>query len=125
PSYEHIICSSNFGNDFPAQILKIEAAQYWAPLMYSNNRYYRDFLRKYFPSKYGNSLSLDYLNSIDIFGPIGNFLLKLNPNIEKKILYFKKKFFKERNNTYYIGVHIRKNLYENLFVNMPVELFWK
>jgi hypothetical protein len=100
-----MMCEKDFfkGFFFNSDV-EIEAAQYFSPLLYSDNVYYKGFISEFYS-----------------FSNFYNFLFNLKPFILKKIEDFKKENFK---GYFIIGIHIRKNINENLFKDTPVNKYW-
>ena len=85
--------------------IEIEAAQYFLPL-YFENKFYKKELKILFKNQF--------------FNLIQKYILK--PKEEEKIKKIKNEIFKK--NYFILGVHIRKNLRENLFYQTPLNIFW-
>lgn len=129
PAYKSLVCSRDYEREFrDKRVILIEAAQYFAPLMYAENQHYRSLFINMFGHRKSwlwKTFLEDPMSSVEFFGPVANWLLKLHPKIQERLDEQKEKLFKRDKKTFILGVHIRKNIRELLFYNTPVEIFWK
>jgi hypothetical protein len=111
-----------------AKVQEVEGAQYYAALIFGDNRHYAPAFQVLFPYQSKTNRE-DPIYKVDIFGPISRWLLKLTDKLQDEFnkqynLLFAKKI-ENPEETFVLGLQIRKNPRERLFYNTPVNAFWK